>query len=124
MNKEELEREMAQCYGTECYYRHQLINMMYTDGVKCFALNAGGGAYWFLTDCGLFVRNAIKNRPDEEMFAVHLVVSDSGKADLIFKDCNDEVVYKKHYAYTDCPEGDWLFYYFVSEKLLIWKGEY
>ena len=123
MNKEELENVMAGCYGTECYYKNPMFNVNYTDGVKCFCQNAGGGAYWLLTDICLFIREARKKNPNEDMFSVHLVVN-NGKADLLFKDGDDEVCYKRHYSLTDCPDGDWCFYYFVSDRVLIWNGEY
>lgn len=121
MNKKELEAIMANYYGTENYYKHPLIAMNYTDGVQAFAKNAG--AYWFITDCGLFVKEAIKKDSQEDMFAVHLIV-EGDKADMIFKNGDNHEVYKRHYTFTDCPEGDWLFYYFKSENLLIWSGEY
>ena len=121
MNTSELQDLMSNYYCTDCYYKMPMLNMQYTDGVKAFAENAG--AYWLLTDIALFVPKAKKANPTEYMFSVHLVVN-KGKADLLFKDADDNVSYKRHYALTDCPDGDWIFYYYVNERLLIWNGEY
>ncbi len=41
------ESDLAQCHGTEHYYRHSLLkSFVYTDGVKLMADNAG--AYWLI----------------------------------------------------------------------------
>lgn len=120
-NAKKLEQIMAQCYGTENYYKCQMSPMRYTDGVFTFVQNAGAG--WFVTDVQVFRREAVKENPEEYMFSVHLVVK-NGRGDLIFKDGNDKICFKRHYGYTDCPDGDWLFYYYVEEDLLIWNGEY
>ena len=121
MKSEELKSLMGNYYGTECYHRMPLTNLLVTDGVLAFAKYAG--ACWFLTDVALFRKEAFKKNPEEEMFSVHLIVKD-GKADMNYIDGDGHCCYSKHYAYTDCPEGDWVFYYFKSENLLIWNGEY
>lgn len=117
----ELETAMAYCTGTECYYKCQMSPMRYTDGVLTFAKNAEAG--WFVNDVQIFRREAVKENPKEYMFSVHLVIK-NGKGDLLFKDGDDKVCFKYHYSNTDCPDGDWVFYYYVNEDLLIWSGEY
>lgn len=121
MKSAELKAIMAQCYGTENYYRCSLSKMLYTDGVKTFVENAE--AAWLLTDIQVFRKNAIRANSNEYMFSVHLIVKE-GKGDLIFKDGNGKICFKHHYGNTDCPDGDWLFYYYVDEDLLIWCHEY
>ena len=121
MKTEELKAIMDNYSGTDCYYKNPMINMRYTDGVKAFAECTG--AYWLLTDIGLFIPKAKRTNPTEYMFSVHLIVKD-GKADLLFKDGDDKVCYKRHYSFTDFPDGDWVFYYYTNERLLIWNGEY
>lgn len=37
---------------------------------------------------------------------------------------NNNKKYIKHISSTDCPDGDWVFYYFTSDNVLIWSGEY
>lgn len=108
----ELENKMAYCYGTEQYYRSVLLPFLYTDGVKTFAENAGGGAYWFLSECARVVKGLT------DFASIVLKVKD-GKADIMVNDEN-----KKHIAYTDCPDGDWEFFYEPESKVLLWNGEY
>lgn len=70
----ELEEIMAQCYGTENYYREFLLSYLYTDGVKTFAMNAGGGAFWFLQEVnGMIVNNKIRQSEDN-LTSIHLKV--------------------------------------------------
>lgn len=117
----ELQNIMAQCYGTEQYYREMLLSYLYTDGVKTFAMNAGNGAFWFLQEVnGMIVDNKIRQSGDD-LTTIHLKVKDS-KADIIME--NNDNKYTKHIGYTDCPDGDWAFYYFTSSNVLIWNGEY
>lgn len=117
----ELQNIMAQCYGTEQYYRETLLSYLYTDGVKTFAMNAGNGAFWFLQEVnGMIVDNKIRQSGDD-LTTIHLKVN-GGKADIIME--NDDKKYTKHISYTDCPDGDWVFYYFTSSNVLIWNGEY
>jgi hypothetical protein len=120
ITKKELEFIMKQCTGTQYYYRSHL-SYLTTDGVMIFAREAG--AYWLLADINVYKDIAIKMNPQEDMFSVYLKVKGS-EADLIFKDSKGTVRYARHYVATDCPEGEWLFYYFTEEKLLIWNGEY
>lgn len=121
VTSQELRAKMANCYGTECYYKCRMSSMRYTDGVLAFAKEAEAG--WLVTDIQVFRKEAIKENPEEYMFSVHLIVKE-GKADLIFKDANGHICFKYHYSNTDCPDGDWLFYYYVNEDLLIWCDEY
>lgn len=121
MKSEELEWIMSNYTGTETYWQNPLMTMRYTDGVKAFVQNAKAG--WLLADICAYKEHAKKMNPDEYMFSVHLVVKDC-KAELIFKDGGGTIRYSHHYTYTDCPDGDWLFYYYVDEDLLIWNGEY
>lgn len=121
VTSQELRAKMANCYGTECYYKCRMSSMKYTDGVLAFVKEAEAG--WLVTDIQVFRKEAIKENPEEYMFSVHLIVK-KGKANLIFKDANGHICFKYHYSNTDCPDGDWLFYYYVNEDLLIWCDEY
>lgn len=117
----ELQNMMAQCYGTEQYYREMLLSYLYTDGVKTFAMNAGEGAFWFLQEVnGMIVDNKIRQSSDD-LTSIHLKVKDD-KADIIME--NDGKTFEKHISYTDCPEGDWAFYYSTSSNVLMWRDEY
>ena len=54
MNSKELSSLLAQCIGTENYYRLNPFHLIYTDGVKVFAENAE--AYWFLNDLAVYLK--------------------------------------------------------------------
>ena len=107
-----LENIMNYCYGTEHYYRNDFLPFLYTDGVKAFVENAGGGAFWFLNECAVITRKI-------EEFASIILRVRNDKADILL---NGEQ--RKHIPYTDCPDGDWSFFYEPEQKILFWNGEY
>ena len=108
----ELENIMAYCYGTENYYRYMNSRFMYTDGVKTFAEKAG--AYWFIDLCF----GNLVTLP-EDFYSIKLIVKGT-KATMVIK--GEKEVARKNISYTDCPEGEWLFYY--SQNVLLWNMEY
>lgn len=114
MTKEtkELEEKMAYCYGSEHYYRGQLLPFLYTDGVRTFVQNAGGGAYWFLMECARIAK-------DMKDFGSIVLDVKGSKADILVDGKR-----KKHISYTDCPDGEWTFYYSPEDNVLLWRGEY
>lgn len=105
-----LENIMENCIGTEHYYNSPVLCYLYTDGVKTFAVEAG--AYWFLSELNPFIYKS-------KDFASFKLDVKEGKAD-IYKD--DRKV--KHIAFTDCPDGEWEFFYEPQANLLMWRGEY
>ena len=112
-----LTEAMNQCYGTEVYYTHPLFpNFYYTEGVKVFCEKAN--AYWFLTDTFIKLQKSFK---DSSFVSIHLRVKDD-KADLVFCDGDDKELMRQHYKYTDCPEGDW--HFFFIDGVLLWHMEY
>ena len=109
----ELEAKMAYCYGTEHYYTDSIICYTYTDGVRTFVKEAGAG--WLLTEFNKFIYG------QKEFCSLKLVVKDN-KADIL-KDGKKV----KHIAFTDCPDGEWEFFYEpngVPSRVLMWNGEY
>lgn len=106
----QLRASLALFMGTENVYHHSLVrNFFYTDGVRHFAREAGGGAYWFLDI--LATEPSIKRLVDAEGFAsVRLVVS--GKSALLTVDDGNgsPPAYRQSIGYTDCPEGEWNLY--------------
>lgn len=113
-----LKNELAQFYGTEHYYKHMFGGMVYTDGVKYFAENAGGGAYWFLDIIATEVMQLHKTQPFN---SIHLI-SGGHNATLTVDDGNDNKLWSKIIHITDCPEGDWQFY--LIDKVLMLPSEY
>lgn len=105
-----LENVMANCIGTEHYYTSPILVYRYTDGVKTFACEAG--AYWFLSELNRFVWKV----KDFEKFTLKV---EYGMADIFL---GDKKV--RHIAFTDCPEGEWEFFYDRASNLLMWNMEY
>lgn len=118
MDSMQLKHEMAQFTGTENYYRHTISRMTYTDGVKFFAENAGGGAYWFLDIVGTELMQIQKIEP---FISIKLIAKDS-KAIISATDGNDNKLWSRAIEYTDCPDGEWSFY--LIDGILILTREY
>lgn len=115
----ELKHELKNFTGTETWWRHNLNRAMtYTDGVKFFAENAGGGAYWFLDVVATEVFPLLK---DEEFILVVLHSFDD-KALLFADDGNGNKLWQRDIEYTDCPEGVWKFY--LTDNVLLLPSEY
>lgn len=115
MNSKELSSVFAQCIGTENYYRLNPFHLIYTDGVKAFAENAE--AYWFLTDLAVYLKRPelsgeyflqIKLNVDEKKLSAFLTIDDG----------NGNELFNHFYNYTDCPAGEWTFFY-VSNVLMV-----
>lgn len=105
-----LENIMANCIGTGHYYTSPVLVYRYTDGVKTFAISAD--ADWFLSELNRFVWKI------KDLKKITLKVVD-GEADIFL---GDEKV--RHIALTDCPEGEWEFFYDRPSNLLMWNMEY
>lgn len=119
MNKQELQEGLAQYYGTEQWYRHNLVQaMLYTDGVKFFCENAGGGCFWWLDIIATEVFQLLK----AEDFISVTIKSDGNQAQLYADDGNDNVIWNRHIDSTDCPEGEWKF--FLTDNVLMIPSEY
>jgi len=121
MNGSELRHELARCVGSEELYHHSLVKSFnYTEGVRSFFQNAGGGAYW-LSDI-LATEPAIKRGVREHGLCVVVLSVTGAEATLtVARDLSesednppvlvfDAVIYERQIAYTDCPEGNWKFY--------------
>ena len=123
MNKNELENLMSQATGTESYHRINFgfTEILITDGVKMFIENAD--AFWFVTDVVSYIPEMKKKAPNEYLFAIDLVVKDS-KAKLIIRRGDDKTIIQQDYSYTDCPEGEWKFYYDVDSNVMLYYMEY
>lgn len=101
MESKQLELNLEGFIGTESYHRIFPFKTVFTDGVKYFAENAG--AFWLLTDINLFLHKSELSKQD--FLCIKLVVGENRKADLIFDDGNENVLFKRHYRFTDCPAG-------------------
>ena len=110
----DLKNALAQHYGSQTIFKHSINpRFFYTEGVQCFAEEAG--AYWFLdivaTDIWEFCLSL-------DFASVVLAVGESGGAAIGVEDGDGGVLWRKGIAYTDCPEGEWIFFYQNSTLLL------
>jgi hypothetical protein len=119
MNGSQLKEQLLQFTGTEQWYRHSITpKLLYTDGVRFVATNAGHGAYWLLDKIGTEI---LPLQIKEPFIVVRLNVTGS-KAKLSADDGNDNVIYTEDILYTDFPEGEWKFY--LIDNILLLTSEY
>jgi len=123
MNTQELQSELVHFTGSETIYRHALnARVNYTEGVRFFARNAGGGAYWLLDI--LATQPEILNGVKEHSFCIAMLKVEDSKAVLtVARDYSEntgfqDVVYRREIEYTDCPPGEWKFYFTGNTILL------
>lgn len=113
----EISNALAQCTGTEFWYRHPLARAcLYTDGVRIFCTMAE--AYWFLDIVATEVLPMQKHQP---FIAVTLSVK-GAQAVITAQDGNYNHFWKRDIEFTDCPEGDWKFY--LIDNVLLVTSEY
>jgi len=109
--------DLSSFYGTENYYKHPLVQQfLYTDGVQYFATEAG--AYWFLDIVATEYFPLLKT---EGFLSIQLAVQ-SGAATITVTDGNDRNLKSRRIDFTDCPEGEYLF--FLTDGVLMLSSEY
>ena len=126
---EQLKQELQHYYGTGRYHHINPIcnptNSDFTDGVKAFADKAQ--AYWFL-DIVFSELITHKKTKNETFLSILLSVGKKGLSSLeneawiVVTDGNEKELYKKVIKYTDCPDGDWDF--FFTGSVLMLPSEY
>lgn len=116
MNTIELRQALTQFTGTEQWYRHFISPLLYTDGVKFFAENAG--AYWFVDIVAIMIAPLQR----VHAFMDIKLISADGKARIVASDGNYNEVWSRDIDYTDCPEGEWEF--FLTHDVLMIPSEY
>jgi len=112
--REEIERALAQCYGTEGYYKNTgVLSFMYTDGVKMMWEMCE--AYWLLI--------AISSYRRKEEFQVWTLKVEDNTAVLTMKEDSDrpDLVSQK-IPYTDFPLSEITM--FLIDGVLILTTEY
>lgn len=116
---QELYNHLRQHTGTQQVFHHSLVRSFnYTEGVRDFAQNAGGGAYWLLDI--LATEPAITKLVNEEGFGLVILKVTGRTAQLtVAGDSDIPPVYSRDLDFTDCPEapttatnteGAWKFY--------------
>lgn len=118
-NAQQLSSSLYNFIGTEQYHYNPLYRWLrYTDGVKFFAENAGGGAYWLLDIIGTEMRPLTEQFP---FMSITFLVKD-GNGMINVTDGNDHQVYERLIDWTDCPDGEWRF--FLTDSVLMLTSEY
>lgn len=108
---ESLREALRQFYGSDTLYRSPLNrSVVYTEGVKHFADAVGG--YWLLD---ILATEPAILKEAREFADVRLVVKDDRTAQLTVTDggkgADPVVVYERHLNFTDCPVGEWQFFF-------------
>ena len=106
--------DLSGFHGTEQYYAHAFGRMVFTDGVRYFAEEAG--ALWFLD---IVATEIIRLR--EAFIHIRLNVAER-KAAATADDGNDRILWRKRIPFTDCPPGEYRFY--LVDWVLLLPSEY
>jgi hypothetical protein len=91
--------ELGQFTGSEHWYLHELTGVLYTDGAKYLAENAG--AYWLLDEISIAQR--FEEGLKDEFQVWTLSVRPDSTATLTCDDGNGTILFTKELAYTDFP---------------------
>jgi hypothetical protein len=112
LSADELNQALRQFIGSECWYRHPINKrMIYTDGVKFFAENAGvSGGYWFLDKVAIEICPLMKEKQQYFVSLVIKVNPDDHSAVIEATDGNETTLATFEICYTDLQPGEWRFY--------------
>jgi len=119
MTSHNLRGLLAQHIGSQQKFRHFASRAHYTEGVRHFAEQAG--AFWLL-DIIMTEPKILEGMRREGFIVIALNVKE-GKGSLTARrdtDCPN--LFERFIAYTDCPEGEWRFYF--SNDMLMLPSEY
>lgn len=118
----ELRRTLASYIGSESLYRHPFNRTCaYTEGVAAFAQEAGGGAFWFL-DILMTEPEILKGQREKGIVFISLNVVGSKATITVRGDSDQPSIFTREIDWTDCPEGEWKFYF--GDNVLMLPSEY
>jgi len=108
----ELNQALRQFTGSEHWYRHPINKrMIYTDGAKFFAENAGNsGGYWFLDKVAIEICPLLKEKQQYFASLVIKVNPADHSAVIEVTDGNETKLASFGICYTDMQPGEWRFY--------------
>ena len=98
--------DLDQFTGTECWHRHWLGRVLFTDGAKYLFDNAG--AYWLLDEIVLEQSN---RRVKAEEFQVWKLKVEKRSAALTCDDGDGNIVFTKRIDFTDFPLAEIRLYF-------------
>jgi len=94
--------DLSHFTGSDHYYRHWAMRLVYTDGVKYVAND--GDAYWLLDAISSYqTRTFLKDPMLQEFQVWKLTVNADQKATLVCERDTNDVVVTQEIAYTDFP---------------------
>lgn len=109
VDPQQLQAQLQDYTGTGTWWRHFLNKACtFTDGVKHFAEQAG--AFWFV-DIVMTEPVILQAMQREGFVIVWLDVSDAAAVIRVRRDTNDPDIFNRRVPFTDCPEGQWKFYF-------------
>jgi hypothetical protein len=111
--------ELANFTGTENWYKHWLGKVVFTDGIKFVAEQAG--AFWLVDEIAIN-QTRPKVRAEEFQVWVLKVNLEKRKGVLSCDDGNGGVVFSKKIEYTDFPLPEIKFY--CTDGVILLPSEY
>lgn len=98
--KNEIQAGLAQCYGSETFYRHGLSGLVYTEGIHFLAESAD--CYWLLDAIGSYQTRAMRDPMLSEIQFWKLKVTGK-KAILSCERDEDDVAFSQKIEFTNFP---------------------
>lgn len=109
--------DLSHFTGTNQYYRHWAMRLVYTDGVKYVANDAD--AYWLLDAISSYqTRTFLKDPMLQEFQVWKLTVNANDTATLVCERDTNDVVVTQEIAYTDFPLDEIKFYLVTGVLML------
>lgn len=121
-DSEKLRGLLSAYTGSTEWHRHWANrSCTYTDGVRAFAEQAGGGAFWFL-DIIMTEPKILQGMRQEGFVIVALNVKETKASITVKRDTDCPNIFERFLKFTDCPEGEWRFYF--ADDVLMLPREY
>jgi hypothetical protein len=122
MAPNELAATLAGFTGTMEHYRHWTGHLVYTDGVKFLAENAGHGAYWLLDAIASYQPECQKDAMLRDFQVWTLTVAPNKSAVLKCERDTNDVALTQTIEFTDSPLPEIKLY--VQNGVLMLPSEY
>ncbi len=120
MNAQEIQSNLAQFIGTECYYKHWL-GLKYTDGVKYLCDSCQ--SYWLIDAIASYqTRKFLTDPMLAEFQCWTLKVNPDKSATLTCERNTDDIAVKQKIPFTDFPLNSIKLY--LTDRVLLLPSEY
>lgn len=109
LTPQEIEAQLAHCYGSENWYRHGLVRgVLYTDGVKLMAELCG--AYWLVDAIASYQIDPKIHRACEGMQFWTLKKNGPNAVLTCRRDSGEPALVRQEFALTDFPFDEFKLY--------------